>query len=183
VPTRRTQALREAGVCLIPEDRLVQGLWLQESCFVNLALGLEQRFCVGQAVQWSKWHAATAEWAKEFDVRAADLSVSVGHLSGGNQQKIIFARETIGRQARFLIGHQPTRGVDLGAAQRIHQRLLELRNQGIGQLILSSDLEELCKLCDRIYVLFAGQISGHFKRGEFTLGKLGAAMTGTSHAL
>lgn len=176
--SRETQKVRELGTGLVPEDRLHQGLWLDESCFKNMAIGLEDQFLKHHIFQDDKLKAETYKWATEFDVRTSSLENSVGSLSGGNQQKVIFAREVVGRDPRFLICHQPTRGVDLGAIDLIHRKLMDLRNSGLGILVLSSELDELLKLCDRIFVFFEGRISAEFSRHEFDRLKIGAAMTG-----
>jgi simple sugar transport system ATP-binding protein len=175
---RQTARVRELGTGLVPEDRHHQGLWLTESCFTNMIIGLEDRFLKNHVFQNDRIQSETLQWAKEFDVRTASLENPVGSLSGGNQQKVIFAREVNGRKPRFLICHQPTRGVDLGAIDLIHRKIVELRNQGLGVLVLSSELDELLKLCDRIYVFFEGRISAEFARHQFDRCEIGAAMTG-----
>jgi simple sugar transport system ATP-binding protein len=111
-------------------------------------------------------------------VRAASLDVSAGSLSGGNQQKIIIARETRGNNCKFLICHHPTRGVDLGAIELIHREFLRLRNQGVSLLVISSDLEELMVLSDRIVVMFEGKTVKEFERGEYDSLTIGRYMTG-----
>ncbi len=173
---------RELGVGLVPEDRQHQGLWMTESCHLNMAIGLEERFLNWGLIDFTKLNQTTASWAKNFDVRASSLNVAAQHLSGGNQQKLIFARELVGRKPRLLICHQPTRGVDLGAIDLIHRQLIELRNRGLGILLMSSELDELLKLSDRIAVLYEGRISAEFFRRDFDPMKIGAAMTGTNHA-
>lgn len=176
----QTSIVRERGTGLVPEDRHSQGLWLDESCHVNMIVGLEDRFLKRHLFQLDRMKAETAEWARAFDVRASNLEVSGGSLSGGNQQKLIFAREVTGRDPKFLICHQPTRGVDLGAIELIHAKLLELRNAGVGILLLSSELDELLKLCDRMYVFFEGKVSGEFERSKFDRFAIGRAMTGAN---
>jgi simple sugar transport system ATP-binding protein len=173
-----TRQVRHLGVGLVPEDRHHQGLWLEESCFTNMVIGIEENFLRGQIFKFRELEKTTAEWAREFDVRASSLSLPVGRLSGGNQQKVIFAREVSGRQPKLLVCHQPTRGVDLGAIDLIHRKLLELRNNNLGVLVLSSELDELLKLCDRIYVFFEGRVVSEFARPSFDRMRIGAAMTG-----
>ncbi len=174
----QTHLVRELGTGLVPEDRHHQGLWLEQSCHYNMIIGLEQRFLKHHLFQDSKIETETSQWAHAFDVRASSLQVPVGTLSGGNQQKVIFAREVNGREPKFLICHQPTRGIDLGAIELIHKRILELRNQGLGVLLISSELDELLSLSDRIYTFFEGRVSAEFTRTEFDRMKIGAAMTG-----
>lgn len=171
--------VRNRGVGLVPEDRLHEGLWLDHSCFDNMVIGLEDQFLNKHIFQRTRLEAETARWAKEYDVRSANLNVAVGTLSGGNQQKVIFAREVTGRKPKFLICFQPTRGVDLGAIDLIHRKLMELREQGLGILLLSSELDELLKLSDRLAVFFDGKVSAEFQRAEFDRMRVGRAMTGT----
>jgi simple sugar transport system ATP-binding protein len=178
VKAGQTLNIRERGLALVPEDRHRQGLWLEESCFANMTIGIEKRFLDRGLFNRGRIESETSKWAEHFDVRASSLGVPVGTLSGGNQQKIIFARELSGREPKLLICHQPTRGVDLGAIDLIHQRLLDLRNEGLGILVLSSELDELLYLADRIYVFFDGRVSGEFSRTQFDSLKIGAAMTG-----
>jgi ABC-type uncharacterized transport system ATPase subunit len=175
----QARAVRELGVGLVPEDRLHQGLWLDHSCFDNMVIGLEDQFLKNHIFQRSRLEASTADWAKDYDVRSANLHVPVGSLSGGNQQKVIFAREVTGRKPKFLICFQPTRGVDLGAIDLIHRKLMELRAQGLGILLLSSELDELLKLSDRLAVFFDGKVNAEFSRAEFDRMRVGRAMTGT----
>ncbi len=178
----QTKKIRERGVGLVPEDRHHEGLWTDETCFHNMVIGFEDRFSSSGLMNEAEICAETGVWAKSFDVRAPSLQMSVGSLSGGNQQKIIFAREVSGRRPRLLICHEPTRGVDLGAIEQIHRRLLELRESGIGILLISSELDELISLSDRIIVMFEGRIVSEFTRGSYDRMQIGAAMTGASRA-
>lgn len=178
----QTALVRTLGTALVPEDRHDQGLWLEESCYLNMIIGLEDRFLRSHIFRFDEIEKTTSQWAREFDVRAASLANAVGSLSGGNQQKIIFSREVSGRKPRFLVCHQPTRGVDLGAIDLIHRKLVELRENGTGILILSSELDELLKICDRIFVFYNGRVSAAFERTEFDRLRIGSAMTGGRHA-
>ncbi len=173
-----TRDVRSRGLGLVPEDRLEEGLWLDESCCTNMMIGLEDDFTSYGVVQHGKIREKTAVWAKEFDVRSASLEAPVRTLSGGNQQKVIFAREVIGRKPKMLICYQPTRGVDLGAIDLIHRKLLSLRNEGMGVLLISSELDELLKLSDRITVLLKGRASLELHRDAFDKMRIGSAMTG-----
>lgn len=177
-----TVEVRQRGLGLVPEDRLQQGLWREESCAHNMAIGLEKKFFKYQLLQEKVLRDEAGDWAKAFDLRAVSLEVSAGSLSGGNQQKLIFAREVLGRNPRFLICHQPTRGVDLGAIDLIHRKITELRNSGLGVLLISSELDELLKLCDRLYVFFSGRVSLELSRSEFERSRIGEAMTGVQRA-
>ena len=123
--TLEPSEVRELGVGLIPEDRLREGLWLEESAYDNLSVGLEKRFSKFGWLSRTKLRSTVADWAKAFDVRASSLDAPVKSLSGGNQQKLVYAREVEGRKPKFLIAHQPSRGVDLGAMDLIHRKLLQ----------------------------------------------------------
>lgn len=182
-PLASTVRTRELGTGLIPEDRLEQGLWRDENSFHNMIIGFENRFTKYNLFNEKAIEEVTSKWAKSFDVRSASLAVAVGSLSGGNQQKLIFAREVFGREPRFLICHQPTRGVDLGAIDLIHRKIMELRNRGVGVLLISSELDELLTLSDRLYVFFSGQVSAEFSsRAQFDRARIGEAMTGMHRA-
>ena len=178
----QTARVRALGTGFVPEDRHAQALWLTESCHVNMAIGLEDQFVSYGCFRHRKLREWTTKWAVDFDVRSSSLQSPVDALSGGNQQKIIFAREVSGRKPKLLICHQPTRGVDLGAIDLIHRRILQLRNEGVGVLVISSDLDELLKLCDRLYVMFDGKVGAEFTRENFDVGKIGQAMTGVTRA-
>ncbi len=177
VKATETKSLRECGLGWIPEDRLLQGLWIEESCSNNMVIGIEDRFSKFGVLDFAKIEHETKPWADEFVVKASSLKNNAGSLSGGNQQKLIFAREVSGRRPKFLICHQPTRGIDLGAIEIIHNRLLALRNQGMGILLISSELDELMTLADRILVFFEGEISAEFTRAQFDRFAIGRAMT------
>ena len=177
-----TKQVRNAGVGLVPEDRNVQGLWGDVSCIQNSIIGLEDEFLKNGIFNDSKVREAALEWTKGFDVRTSSLENSANSLSGGNQQKLIFSREVSGRKPKLLICHQPTRGVDLGAIELIHTSLLQLREKGLGILVLSSELDELLALCDRLYVFFEGRTVAEFARNDFDRLKIGRAMTGAHDA-
>jgi len=114
---------------------------------------------------------------RRFDIRAEGENTIVGTLSGGNTQKVVVARELAERPAVLIAAH-PTRGLDVAAAQFVHQELLRLRSEGVGILLVSADLEEIMALSDRILVLFEGQIVGELKPEEATQERLGLLMAG-----
>ena len=177
----QTQAVRDLGVGLVPEDRHHQALWMDQSCKLNFAIGLEKEFFKSGLLNLDFVDSKSRAWSDEYDVRASSLDVHVGSLSGGNQQKLIFAREVSGRKPRLLICHQPTRGVDIAAIDLIYRRLEALRNEGLGILVLSSELDELMDICDRIYVFFEGEVTAEFSRGGYDRLAIGQAMTGGTH--
>jgi len=110
-------------------------------------------------------------------VRPPELALPAGRLSGGNQQKLIVARE-FQRQPRVLIAAQPTRGVDVGAIEFIHSRIVRARDEGAGVLLISAELDEILALSDRILVMFEGRIVAEFARGQVTERELGLKMGG-----
>ncbi len=175
-----TKIIRDMGLALIPEDRHTQGIWLEESCSKNLIIGIESEFQSGIFFDEAKIRSTGDGWLKEFDVRLSDLSQPISSLSGGNQQKLVFAREILGRKVKLIVCHQPTRGVDLGAIEKIHAEILRMKALGISCLLLSSELDELFSLSDRICVMFDGRVNGIFDRSQFSKNEIGKAMTGAS---
>jgi len=120
---------------------------------------------------------AAARAAEEYDLRPNEPHLPAGRLSGGNQQKLVIAREFAGKP-RVVIAAQPTRGVDVGAIEFIHRHIVGARDQGAGVLLVSSELEEILTLSDRILVMFEGRIAAEFRRGEATERELGLRMGG-----
>jgi len=114
-----------------------------------------------------------------FDVRTPSIETSVGSLSGGNQQKVIVARE-LTRPVKLLIASQPTRGLDVGSIEFIHQRIIDARNQGVAVLLISAELDEILGLSDRIAVMYKGRILDTLEAKTATREKLGLLMAGVS---
>ena len=112
----------------------------------------------------------------EFDVRTSSIDTPVGTLSGGNQQKVILARE-VGREVRLLLASQPTRGLDVGSIEFVHRRIVEERDQGVAVIIVSSELDEIYALADRIAVMYEGKITG-FRPPTVPVAELGLLMAG-----
>jgi len=121
---------------------------------------------------------AAARALEEYDVRPRDLAIFAGRLSGGNQQKLIVARE-FQRKPRVLIAAQPTRGVDVGAIEFIHNRIVRARDEGTGVLLVSFELDEILSLSDRILVMYEGRIVAEFNRGQASERELGLKMAGS----
>src|SRR6202020_3574072 len=116
--------------------------------------------------------------ADEFDIRTSSIDTLVGTLSGGNQQKVILARE-VGRKVRLLLASQPTRGLDVGSIEFVHRRIVQERDQGIAVIIVSSELDEIYALADRIAVMYEGKITG-FRPPDVSVEELGLLMAGAS---
>jgi simple sugar transport system ATP-binding protein len=170
----------EAGIGHIPEDRHLRGLILDFSLAENLALH-DYRHEPDSRLGWlfpGRLLSRAARVLPEFDVRGGGPTTAAGALSGGNQQKLVLARE-IDRDPRILIAAQPTRGLDVGAIEFVHQRLIAERDEGRGVLLVSLELEEIYALADRILVMFEGEIVGEFPP-SVSEETLGLAMTGVT---
>ncbi|MDX1522548.1 MAG: ABC transporter ATP-binding protein [Anaerolineae bacterium] len=167
------------GIATIPEDRHHRGLVLDFSIADNGVLGSHDRPPFAQWIR--RIFEAIKSYADkiihEFDVRTPNQEVPVKNLSGGNQQKVIIARE-MGRDPALLIAAQPTRGVDVGAIEFIHKRLIEQRDAGKAVLLISNELDEVMGLSDRILVMFHGEIVGELPADEATEDELGLYMAG-----
>jgi simple sugar transport system ATP-binding protein len=151
----------DAGLGHIPEDRQRDGLVLSMSVADNLVLNTPRR--APFARHGTRNLAAVKENAvrlvHDFDIRTTSIEAPASSLSGGNQQKVIVARE-LSRPLEFLVASQPTRGLDVGSIEYVHRQIVEYRNRGSGSLIVSSELDEVYALGDRIAVMFEGKISG-----------------------
>ena len=170
-----------AGLGHIPEDRQLRGLVLEFSIAENISLH-DFREPPDSKFGWLFPRAMLdrgRRLIKEFDVRGGEARTPAGSLSGGNQQKVILARE-IDRNPRVLIAAQPTRGLDVGAIEFVHRRLVEERDEGRAILLVSLELEEILSLSDRILVVYEGEIVGEFPPSA-TEEELGVAMTGGGH--
>lgn len=154
-----TKQTLEAGVGYVPEDRSVDGLVKTFSVAENLILDQYDRppYARGLALRPAAIAAAAKERIAEFDVRTSSADTPVGTLSGGNQQKVIVARE-LSREVKLLIAAQPTRGVDVGSTEFIHARVISERDHGAAVLLVSSELDEILALADRIAVMYGGKI-------------------------
>jgi simple sugar transport system ATP-binding protein len=173
--------LRSLGIGFVPEDRQKQGLILEGSILENMMLGKQEEFHRAGKFDWTWLRKVVLQLLEEKDIRPRDPDALVGSLSGGNQQKLLMAREMwqpTGRATSVLIVAQPTRGVDVGAIERIHEDLLRARSLGVGILLVSSELDELLTLSDRIVVMVRGKIQGEQRRGEFQERQLGVWMGG-----
>ncbi len=173
----------EAGTGHIPQDRQKRGLILQSSLAENLILGYHYQppFAKNGRMDQSKIVEHGKELIREFDIRTPGHEISAGSLSGGNQQKVIIAREFY-KDPSLLIAAQPTRGLDVGAIEFVHMRLLEQRDNSKAVLLISLELDEIMNLADRIAVIYQGQIVGILDAAEATERKLGLMMAGGTAA-
>jgi general nucleoside transport system ATP-binding protein len=168
----------DAGVAHIPEDRQLCGLVLDFTLAENLALREYRQPPISNhgVLSMSGMNDRARELLKEYDVRGGEPSTLASSLSGGNQQKVAVARE-VASNPKLLIAHQPTRGLDVGAIEFVHGRLLEERDRGRGILLVSLEFEEIRALADRIVVIYEGQIVAEFPP-DVSEEDLGVAMTG-----
>ena len=174
--------IRGLGVAFIPEDRHKRGLVLPMTVWENAILGQHRsRRFGGLLLNVRAILQHVAELVRQFDVRVGDLGVQAATLSGGNQQKVILARE-LSNDPAVIIASQPMRGLDIGASEFVHKRLLEARASGKGVLMVSADLEEVSSLSDRVGVMYGGEIVFEFKPGELTPGEIGEYMLGVRRA-
>jgi simple sugar transport system ATP-binding protein len=177
------QARGDAGLSHIPEDRQARGLILDYSIAENLILGQQHRFTHGVRLDRERILENARAQIAAFDIRPADPLAPARALSGGNQQKIVIARE-MARAFEVLLAAQPTRGVDVGAIEFIHARLREARDAGKAILLVSADLSEILALSDRIAVMYGGKFATVLARRDASEETLGPYMTGaaTEHA-
>ncbi|MCL4563016.1 MAG: heme ABC transporter ATP-binding protein, partial [Chloroflexi bacterium] len=163
----------------IPEDRQKDGLVLAFPIDTNLILDtyFQRPFSDGWWIYPQAIRKHAEKLVKEFDVRAPSITTPVINLSGGNQQKVIIARE-LSRPIKLLVINQPTRGLDVGSIEFIHKRIIEARDQGVAVLLISADLDEILSLSDRIGVMYNGQIVAELPAAQASREKLGFYMAG-----
>lgn len=178
VTRARPAARAAAGLAHVPEDRHRRGLVLDFTVAENLILGRQRELAGRFGLSRARVAAHARALIERFDVRPADPAAVAATLSGGNQQKVVIARELSRPGLKVLLAAQPTRGVDAGASERIRAQILAARDAGAAVLLVSSDLAELRALCDRIAVMYRGELAATLPRGEATDEALGALMTG-----
>ena len=179
ISRRAVRARSDAGLSHIPEDRQTRGLVLDYSIADNLILGQQHRFARHGALDAARIADNARRQIATFDIRPSDATAPARALSGGNQQKIVIARE-MGRDFSVLLAAQPTRGVDVGAIEFIHAQLREASAAGKAVLLVSADLAEILALSDRIAVMYGGRFAAVLPRADATKDVLGAYMTGAS---
>jgi general nucleoside transport system ATP-binding protein len=158
---RSVRKILDAGVGFVPEDRQEDGLVGNMTIAENLMLNrsFDEPFVRNGNLQLEKLDEFATQKLKEYDVRAPGITTNAGNLSGGNQQKVVVARE-LSRDLRLLVAAQPTRGVDVGSIEFIHTQIVATRDSGVPVLVVSTELDEVVALADRIMVLYRGRIVG-----------------------
>jgi ABC-type uncharacterized transport system ATPase subunit len=171
------QRIRD-GIGYVPEDRQADGLVAAFSVADNMILDVYDRppYARGIALNLSAAQANATSRVEQFDVRTTSVDTAVGTLSGGNQQKVILARE-FGRDLRVLLANQPTRGLDVGSIEFVHKQIVAERDKGKAVVIISAELDEIYALADRIAVMYEGRITG-FRPPTVPVEELGLLMAG-----
>ena len=166
---------------MIPEDRHTWGLILDMTVAENIAMSDIPAGAYSKTglLDWRGVRRRARQLLEEYDVRPPDPDLLASSLSGGNQQKVVLARE-LSREPRVLLADNPTWGLDVGAIDYVHRRLLDVKHSGAAVLLLSMDLEELLKLSDRLIVLFRGRIVLERSIGDLDMDELALAMAGRS---
>ena len=179
IENKSAEAVISSGMGYIPEERNTEGIVPGFSIKENFILKDSSRPPFSRSIFMNKRAIEdTAEsLVRKFDVRCPGINTAAGSLSGGNIQKVILARE-IERKPKFLIAVYPTRGLDMGAVEFIHEKLLEIRRSGVGILLISEELDEIMDLSDRIAVIYKGSIQRVLERDEATRENLGILMAG-----
>jgi simple sugar transport system ATP-binding protein len=173
--------IRKIGVGYIPEDRHHRAVVLPMTVWENAVLGLEQdpKFSTSWRLNLSAIKEYTRQKIKEFDIRLGSYELALRNLSGGNQQKVVLARE-LSTDPDFIIASQPVRGLDIGAIEFVHKQLISARNRSKGVLMISADLEEVLSVSDRVGIMYNGEIVREFVPGELDIEEIGQYMLGAS---
>lgn len=181
VRSQSSGALRRLGVAHVPEDRLTRAIIGPLQVAENLALGRQGQapFARGPWIDFTGRHTRATALVEEFDVRPRDAQAPIQDLSGGNQQKVVLARE-LDLSPKLLVVVQPTRGLDIEAVEAVHGRIRRARTAGAAVLLISLDLEEVLALSDRVYAIFNGRITGEMARPEFDSQRIGTMMMGSA---
>ncbi|MEM7271782.1 MAG: ABC transporter ATP-binding protein [Actinomycetota bacterium] len=175
------RSIHRRGVAHIPEDRQRMGLVLEFTIAENMVLDgyYADEYSSGIAMRWDDIHDTAGRLAERYDVRTPSIDVPASTLSGGNQQKVIVARE-FSRPVDLIVASQPTRGLDVGSIEYIHGQVVAQRNEGTAVLLVSTELDEVLALSDRIAVMFDGRIVAVLNRDETDATELGLYMAGSA---
>ena len=172
-----------AGISLVPEDRLGMGLIPSLNVYENIMLKSFRKCPIGYGpfLRLSEVKRNARELVESYAVKAPKMDAPVKKLSGGNQQRLLLARE-ISSNPKVIIASQPIRGIDVQAIMEIHRLLLEQRSNGVAIMLISDDLDEIFEISDRIAVIYEGRIVGSMNTGEAEKEKIGLMMAGYRHA-
>ncbi|MBX5474782.1 MAG: sugar ABC transporter ATP-binding protein, partial [Thermoleophilia bacterium] len=181
VRVRGPRGASRLGIALLPESRKEQGLVMMRSVRENVTLSTLPEFAAAGLVSRRRERARTQELGRDLAIRASSVDAPVSTLSGGNQQKVLFAKWLV-RPPRVLIADEPTRGVDVGAKRQIHELIRELAARGMAVLLISSELEEVLGLSHRVLVMRRGRIAASYSSEEATMERVMAAAFATERA-
>ena len=170
-------SIRLKGLSHIPENRHKRATLDDFTIEENMALGVQNVYQKGMLLDYSLLAKKTDEYIQKYDIRPTDGKIKFGGLSGGNQQKVVVARE-LEKENKFIIAAQPTRGVDIGAIEMIHNTILNEKTKKKAILVVSAELSEIMALSDRIAVMHSGKIVGMLDRKDATTEKIGILMAG-----
>ena len=170
---------KEMGLVYIPSDRHKDAMVPHFSITENFLLGYQEdpKYCKKGFIDYKALEEDAKVQVEQFEIKIAGVSQHIGQLSGGNQQKVILGRET-SHDPSFMLVAQPVRGLDIGAIERVHKTLLQLKKEGKAILLISAELSEVMNLSDRIAVLYEGEMSAQFKAGQYTKEEIGLFMAG-----
>ncbi len=174
---RRPAEAMKAGIGLIPEDRKWQGCFLDKPIYWNISISNIKSLCSGPFINRRKEAELAESYGKRMRIKAPDLRVMAGSLSGGNQQKVVIAK-SLASLPDILIFDEPTRGIDIGARYEIYQLMIDLTKQGKSILMVSSDMEELLGMSERIVVLHEGEQTGTIEKQDFSQERVLALASG-----
>jgi simple sugar transport system ATP-binding protein len=171
--------IREGGLAYVPQDRLNTGLILDYSIAENLILDrwYKDEYSGKVFLKQEKMKEFAEKVVTDFEVKTPGIDVPVNSLSGGNLQKVLMARE-LARNPKVLVVHNPTRGLDIGATEYIHKQLVKQRDNGVGVLMISLDLDEILTVCDRLAVIYEGKIVSVMDRKDADVDDIGLMMGG-----
>lgn len=181
VTTASPRDIHRMAVAHVPEDRQKSGLVLDFTVYENMVLDsyYDRPFSRGVQMDWDAVRNAAERLVEEYEVKTPAVDIPLGSLSGGNQQKVIVARE-FNRDVKLVIASQPTRGIDVGSIEYIHGRIVQERDEGAAVLIVSSELDEVTALSDRLLVMYGGKVVAEFDPDTATTRDIGLAMLGSA---
>jgi rhamnose transport system ATP-binding protein len=167
IPRRNPTAAMRAGIALVPEDRRKQGLVLDSSVSRNITMAIQRKLSRGGLLTDAAENSAARIWASRLEVKSSALDTVAGTLSGGNQQKVVLGK-WLATNPRVLIIDEPTRGIDIGTKAEVHRLLSQLAGEGMGILMISSELPEVLGMADRVLVMREGRITAELDRADAT---------------
>ena len=179
IHTMSVKDRKAMGLGYIPSDRHKNAMISGFSITENFLLGYQKspQYCKKGFIDYMKLKQDAGKQVEAFEIKTAGVDQEIGQLSRGNQQKVILGRE-ISHDPGLVLVAQPVRGLDIGAIEKVHKTLLELKEQGKAILLISAELSEVMNLSDRIAVFYEGEVSAQFANGEYTKEEIGLFMAG-----